>query len=832
MPLTRGENHDYTIDYALGEVTFTNRVPIDSESRIEIDFEYSPESYPRNLYAGQVSSSTPDGRYRTTLSMFQEQDDADRPVGFDIRDSDRNALSEAGDSKSALLVYAADSLGPGQGDYVRFDTTTTDSTPIRAFRFSMPDEDGSPTGSWQVPFAADPGGSYERVYTPEVGAYRYRWVGSGLGSYSPGRSLTLPERMRHGSWTLQAEPNDRISLSIELGLSDHDLNTRSALDDEDNTGLAQQYELTLRPFGDGTASPLQLTARVRDEGARYSSPGRTREVDYERKWAVEQDQSSGAERERVLEAAAMPITGLMLNGGLAQLERGEYYRGERSDAELNWEGENSTLRTGAELVRSDNSLLEESSDWLRSELVTGVQLGLLRPGFEGSFEERSASRGQQWIGHRISRTKLTLGIVQLNDHRGDLYVNSGYRSEEQTENKFNRVWDERGAGGRWFWSPRNLPLNQQLELSVRGKTYVGGDSSDVTSRLARWSVGAAPLAGAFTADWQYRLSRTVTRPRVLIAYTVPEGEGDYIRINEEYVYDPEIGDIILRPEPTGEALPTTDVAATLNLDWSPHRLPGGAGVIDGFGWEDISLASQLEVVELSRLNDPLKIALLTPSSLLTDSTLEGRVNLRQDLYLYRTSREFSTRIRYESDATRVDRYGTGAEERSSDSWGLRVRAALNRNLDSETLLDWSREHKRLARRSSGEQFALLSGSEELSWRMNTRWVLRFRVRSGYDREQVENIEVRTLGLRPGFTYALGDRGRLTADSELTWVVSETQILPYELAEGRPVGRNGRVNLRGDLRMGENMTARAYYTVRMDEGREPIHLARVEASAFF
>ena len=831
--LVRGENADYTTDYTLGEITFTPRNPIDSESRIEVDFEYSPESYPRNLYAGQLAFDNPEGWLRGSITVLQEGDDESRPTGFEMTDAIRRSLAQQGDSAGPAQIASADSLGPGKGDYVQFNTLWTDGNSYTAFRFSPPDTDGTPTGSWSVVFSKVAGGDYEREYDASLGLYRFNWVGPGAGNWAPVRLVPPPERLRHLATSLSLTPSSRISASADVGVSDYDANILSNVNDSNNSGLAQQYGLSIRPLGGNAGSALlEVNASLRDEGARYHAPERTKAVEYARTWGIDSSSTGLHEKERSVRFAFRPAPTADLSGGWATLDRGDRTSSDRTDIAARYQKGKMSSSMRADRVISNDELLKEHSGWLRGSGEAGLQLGIWRPEIEGEAEQRDATRDTAAFGHQYSRLRGSWKLTGWRGHEGAIYLQSSRRNLEIDTNDYQRLWTEQGAGGSWNWRPMKLPLRTETEIAFRDKRWATADSSDVSSRLARLNAGWTPLGGAFTADFAYRLSRTVTRPRVLIAYTVSEGQGDYIRVGDEYVYDPEIGNIILRPEPTGEALPTTDLATALNLDWSPHRLPGGAGRIPGFGWEDISLVTQLEASEITRWTKPMSIALLNLHSFQTDSTVNGHLLWRQDLHLWRTSRIFSARVRYRTESSRTNLYGTGADQTASDTWELRLRNALGSDLDMESTGSWERRSKDLERRTTGQRFSLIGASSETSWRLNGTWTLRLKTRGRIDREKAANIEARALGVGPGITYALRGQGRLTLDSEAFWVESKTSTLPYELAEGRPRGRNGRINLRSDIRMGSATTMRLVYTVRMDDGRKPIHLARVEASATF
>lgn len=845
----RGELADYTIDYSRGEITFTPHLPISSESRIEVDFEYSPEAFPRNLYAAQAGFSSPDERFRAKVNFAVEGDDPERPIGFDMSPSIRSTLANADPGDGVAYVPSADSLGANQGDYTRVDSTWTDGTTYSVFRFVEPDEEGDPRGEWQVLFSeiGSGQGDYERTYDPLLGNYRFAWVGPGEGSWVAARRLPLPEERRNAAFSFALDPGDWLSLGADIGVSQYDPNTLARSDSERN-GLAQNYTASITPWTtEEKRHPLQLDLNLRREQAQYSPFSRTRDAEFDRTWGLDSLTANLEERETGARFMVNPANGIQFDAGYGELERFApdastsplTYASTRLDAGTRINRKKLNLSGRYETIQSDRSSEGSgySSQWDRAQGAAAYTIGsLFRPSIDGEWEERDLVNRLgdlgTFAGHRYNRWRASWGVLPVQGHDGSLFYQQRNRYRQVDQESYDPLYSEWSTGGQWRWKPLLLPLQTDLELSHSEKSYEVADSSDVTSDLAALRAGWSPLNGALTSDLNYRLSRTVTRPSVLIAYPVPVGQGDYIRVGDEYIYDPEIGDIILRPEPTGDALPTTDLAAAINLDWSPHRLPGGRGQIDGFGWEDISLVTQLEAQEITRWDQSSDIYLLRLSNFQTDSTVSGRLFLRQEVYLFRPSRTFNARIRYEAEERLTNLYLTGPERNGRDAWDLRTRHALGRDVDLENEGRYERRTKDFARRSTIDRFELNRLSSELSWRLSRIWRFSWQTRGLLDRDLGSGTDVRGLGLRPGLTWALRERGRISLDFEALWIEAPVAVIPYDLADGRPVGRNGRGNLRADYRLGGNMTARAVYTVRLDANRDPIHLARVEVNAFF
>ncbi|MDP8205455.1 MAG: hypothetical protein P9L92_02225 [Candidatus Electryonea clarkiae] len=829
----RGETADYIIDYTRGEIIFTPGLPITSESRIEVDFEYSTEVFPRNLYAGQVETSNPSRSFRAIANYIEEGDDSDRPIGFEMTPELRRFLSKQGNSTDAALFPVADSLGVNSGDYIRVDTTWTDSTYI-IFQYVQPDVNGNPRGSWSVlfSFVGSGNGAYERV--PIVGGYSFKWVGPANGDYAPVRLVPLPERRRQGTLSLQASPTSWFKASVDLAASGHDMNTLSQTGDENNTGFARNSSLTFSLPTNQKISPLEANFHARDEGKDFRPFARSREVEYERRWGVDNLEEGVSERERGLKLTGRPVKGVTLLSGYSKLDRGGLFKSERRTGGANLNIANLRTEANIENIESDDKKYDRHSDWLRTNGMARYMLGIWMPGFETEWENKDENSSDTlFTGHRYLRWNASWSLTDWQGHAGKVNYEQRHRDGQQSKDHYGRVYNEDAAGIKWAYHPLSYPWRSEVEINHREKRYTLADSADVTTDLASLLTSFNPYNGALAVDFQYRLNRTVTRQSALIAYKVPTGEGDYIRVGDEYFYDPEIGDYILRSEPgDSTALPTTDLKSAMNIDWSPHRLPDGKGKIDGFGWEDISLVTNLEAAERTRWEKPSDIYLINIAKYQTDFTVDGRLAWRQDFHLFRSSRDFSSRLRYNTEKRLVNLFLTGAERHANDSWELRVRKSLDEQTDIESEGKYTRTLKSLARRDTPDRFRLRRGNLKLSYRPSKKWILSITTRGLRDSQLADPSPVSGFGVQPGVSFRMRDKGRINMDFEALWIETGMDRVPFELADGRPKGRNGRGNLIADVQLGTHLTGRASYTVRLDQGREPVHIARMEVSALF
>ena len=198
IPLTRGLQQDYVIDYSTGEITFSNRHVITAESRITVDYEFSAEQYRRSIYTGEVRSSYYPGQ-SLLVRYIEERDDWRNPLGWSETEETEQLLQLAGDDPAALLVSGVQEVEPGYGGYqlldleqgqwgeyaARPDPFSTDSV----YRFDIiftrlgRDKQGLLQGDYTL-------------YYNDWGYTSYTFVGANQGEWAPVRQITAPATQR------------------------------------------------------------------------------------------------------------------------------------------------------------------------------------------------------------------------------------------------------------------------------------------------------------------------------------------------------------------------------------------------------------------------------------------------------------------------------------------------------------------------------------------------------------------------------------------------------------------------------------------------------------
>lgn len=106
--MTRGFDNDYVIDYNLGEITFTNEVLITKFTRIRVDYEYSDQNYSRSII--QASHYQRNDKLNFAFNYYNEKDNRNQPLLFDLSDEEKVILANAGDDLDNAVTSRVDSV--------------------------------------------------------------------------------------------------------------------------------------------------------------------------------------------------------------------------------------------------------------------------------------------------------------------------------------------------------------------------------------------------------------------------------------------------------------------------------------------------------------------------------------------------------------------------------------------------------------------------------------------------------------------------------------------------------------------------------------------------
>lgn len=249
--LTRGQDNDYTIDYNLGEITFTPKHLISAENRIIVTFEYSDQYYSRfNVFTVNEFHHERNDRLRLAVDLFHEQDLKRQSIMPELTDEQMIFLSGIGDRISTAAcssaVPVADAL-PNEVLYHRRDTIVDAVvySPVYVYAGNSRDSVYRLTFS----YVGSNAGDYILSKNTTNGKL-FQWVapvnGVPQGDYAPVQMLATPKQNDLLSVAASYTPNKLLTLRAETAFSYADNNLFSKTDDHDNAGLACKLNVALR----------------------------------------------------------------------------------------------------------------------------------------------------------------------------------------------------------------------------------------------------------------------------------------------------------------------------------------------------------------------------------------------------------------------------------------------------------------------------------------------------------------------------------------------------------------------------------------------------------
>ena len=805
--LTRGESADYSMDYERAQITFTNRRPVGSASRITVDYQVSVNRFRRNLAA--LATRWSSGPLRFSTAVLTEGDDRGRPIASTLDPSDRLVLATVGDS-TGQAVGSGVSVGGGDYDLV------ADSTGAH-YAFAGPD-----SGDYAVRFTLVGSGQGDYLDSTQVaGRVAYRFVGAGLGAYRIGRRLPLPDT--HQLWSASGGATlGPLQLDLEGAFSRLDRNTFSTLDDADNVGRAGRARLAVEG-----KSPRWLGGRM---GVAASSRGVERRFEpFTRLEAPFSQEDWGLAPGSDLERQTRHEVGAFLRPGIGGELRAAAGRLETPAGFESFRRTVSWDRSGRWITRA------------RWERADGEERARASP--EGGRERRAAELGWRhaWVepvvradwDRRWAPNDSARSEARSREVAAELRTGAGVPWRVAAAVAVRREGERTGAGSRDLYDIHTTRLTMataegkrwsatgtwqrraQKPLAIPGRTV-----SDLAS--ARWTGNQPDRGLSGSVGLEVTSEAESERTRQLVA--VGTGLGAYDSLGN--FVGAGRGDYSLTVV-TGTGLARIARAAgSTRLSWQPRLAAAWQG-------SRVDLTVETEARRRGALRGA--DAWLTPGSALGDGELSrGSVTQRFEADLAPGARAGAVRLRLERRVS-ADRsfsnFSQGQDERTGTA-RLRARPAPG----------WTSEVEGRLKRQSAEQQA---GAARAARALRESGVLgqvgyaphaRLRVALVSDLawtrdEALEGQVARAWKWGPELGVSVIERGRLELSARR--IASSGPVLGPLLPGADPVGAlKWESTARFDYRLGDQTTIGVSMISRDRDGRAPEHEGRAEAKAFF
>jgi len=825
--MRRGQDQDYVMDYAVGELTFTPKVPITAATRIVVDFEYADRSYGRSfLY---LAESWQGEKARYAVSYFRQADNPRRPLDFSLTPEEEAQLAALPAGQTVGLLPGIDTLPyePGAIRYAARDTIIGGER-LSYFVFSQ----DSAQAHYQLTFAYVGPGRGEYVREPSsVNGNIFRWVGPGLGEYRVGRVVPLPTSVEVLS--LRNEVRGPFRLLWE-GETDASRFVENRFAGRSSTGLAMRHTLRWQALPDSSVWQLRPEVSAQYVMATYQNADRVYEREYGRQWNFN-DLGLRA-TERLLEAR-LPLSWAgryRLTPHVGWRRWGDTLRTTRFSAL--WEGLDTTRGLGGQyLLEYLPARSPIGTDrWLRH---TGQVFFTLKRWQVGSAiwaEKRRSPRADTatfrfheytpFVRYRGPRWSFRVAYqwrTEWQALRGEspprealrfrAYMPQGELSYQGDKASFSTV-----ASYRWF-----VPGDSAFRLEAK-RTLLS--QTALRLRLEPWEV-----------EGFYQVSAEQTPQRQLLYVAVNPGQGthewrdlngDGLQQIEEFfpAVNPLLANYVLVQRATGRFIPAVGVSASVAVRYQPRRR---------LRWLGYQVNTRLD----QRQNAPdARWVRYLPSPPPTDTSfVQWTLLHRQDLFLFRYSTRGDQTISFQYQLTqRVPL--SGLQRQQSRQYTSRSRYVLSPQVSLEMTATYLTKES-LAPLQAELNYAHrgVDVGPQVAYQPSGRW----RTTAGLtyrDKVALTPQPVRLRGwrlpLEQRWSWKAGAFVGVRLEPSLYRAAAPLPpLLAYDLLEGLQIGRNLFTSLTLNFPLNRFLELNLVYEGRFT-AQAPVHSARMQARANF
>ncbi|WP_299128331.1 hypothetical protein [uncultured Winogradskyella sp.] len=381
VPLERGENRDYIIDYNAGEIIFNSTYPITSEMRITVDYQFSERNYSRFTAFG--GSSYKSKTLSLNVSIYSESDAKNQPLQQNLSTEQTQILAEAGDDQSLMVAPSATQEAFSENRILyRQDVINGE----QVFVFSQNPEDdlfsvrftlvGANQGNYVLSNDNAVSNIFEYV-TPIEGVPQ--------GNYEPITQLVAPERLQIAVLNGSYKPTDKTDVIFEMAGSKNDLNLFSSVDDGNNDGFAAKLRINQKLIQ--TDSLWNLSALIDADFIQenFRTIQRLYRAEFSRDWNLDNDSRDNQGNfnfgDQVLLTSGLQLSHSKKGTATYNFEYLDYantFNGSRHNVTSN-------LRLGDFRIFSNSSFLDSESTINRSTFLR-------------SFNRVVYGKGNKWAG--------------------------------------------------------------------------------------------------------------------------------------------------------------------------------------------------------------------------------------------------------------------------------------------------------------------------------------------------------------------------------------------------------------------------------------------------
>ena len=841
--LKRGQNNDYIIDYNTSEISFTANTLINKDKRIIVEFQYSDKNYARSLL--QSSTTIKKNNSSFYIHGYGEQDSKNQPLQLDFDLLDRQTLENIGDNIDLAIGSGIDSVEFNQATnlYQKIDSlgyevyqySTNEQQAVYMLTFSNV---GQGNGNYKIKENNALGKVFEWI-APDTISF-----GSIIknGDYSPIKKLVTPKKRQIisvGGKTIWSGN----SLSYELSTSNMDLNTFSAINNEDNIGFAGlvnfENKNTLKEKWE-----LNQQYRIESISKDYRRIERFREVEFERNWNI---QNLITTKDQLLSSAKINLK--HLENGLFQYQLNSYFikdefNGYKNDFKIKW---NKKVN-----LNFDGSLMNSDGQFNTSFLRHKTDLFIPIKGFKLGFKDINENN-QFFIADTLNNNSYRF-------YDWKVYI----ENYDSTKNRIQFFYQERYD---WFKdrsilkkatkaispglmlgisSRKNFNLNYSLAYRMLQSDSSLTNILPENSLASRLNYNLKLLKGGINTNSFLEIGSGLELQKEFIYIEVPAGQGVYTwndyndngikELNEFEIAafsDQATYIRVFTPNNNYVKIYSFQYNQNLNIDFK--RIIDGKTMVEKFLNK---FYNQTAVNTHKKTNDLDLQTLLNPLVNADNPIIQQMSNsLRNSLFFNRSSSKYSVELATQLFANKnLLINGTDFISTNKDQikfrWNMNKSFMLNSQLTKEI-----KKNSSTYMANRNYDIENMEINNRISFQPNTLFRVAINGRYSEKRNSIE------YGNEKAFINDIGielrrskrDKGLLNGELHLVNINyngESSSTIGFEMLEGLQLGKNITWKLGFQKNMSNNIQISINYNGRKSEENRAIHTGSMQMRAFF
>jgi hypothetical protein len=852
IQMKRGDNNDYTIDYANAMLTFTPKRLITSVSRISVDFQYSDQQYNRNFFGADFQTKLIGDRLSVGVGYFREGDDENNPINAAFTQDQINILKQAGNNRNAAIISGvqlaiADSTGKIQGAYTKIDTLINEQK-YSYYKYAP----GFSTSVYNVSFTyvGEGNGDYEKQ---SLGNYNFAGIKN--GSYLPVIYLPMPELKQLGNLSISGKIIDGVSLTAELSGSDWNQNTFSTLDKQNDFGYARKFLLDIVPMdisiGGSSIGKIGISLKDRFIQGNYSPLDRINEVEFSRYYNLPAQTQPEDQTLREFTLTYLPIKNLSINSKYGYVQQGNDFSSDRISTQINYaDGQKSKFDFNLDYVASKDTTI--STKWLKENGSAFYSIGSFKPGIDFNYEDREdkVSPADTLLPTSLRYAEVAPFLQYSLTSKLDAKVSYSFRTESFPLGSIMTRQSDATMESFQLSFKGLKEFSSTLNMTFRDKKYTGefhqkGYTDNQTvlllsqSKFNFWN-------GFINGDLYYQASTEQTARLQKVFVPVPVGTGNYIYLGDlnhngiadedEFQLTAYDGNYSLVTIPTDKLYPVMDLKTNTRWKIDFSKIASGNSFLSQI-IKPISTETSWRVEENSKDENTKDIYLLHFSKFLNDSTtINGTQFFQHDVNLFQNSNELSFRLRYDQKKS-LNNFSDGIENAYFSERTLRIRFKMIEEISNQTDIT-SQDDNQIAPTSLNQSRNVTRSNftTDFSYRPVRDIEVGFKVSSDKSVDDYPvvpaTVNTNSVSLRVNFSFE--NSGRLRFELERTELTSSSNSynIPFEVTQGNVVGKNYFWRTFFDYKLASFIQTSLSYDARIQGASKVIQSMRAEARAYF